>query len=497
MKKIATIILALSLFTFAKGQEVQTWDGLQKKKNKSDLEIQNPKKAASPKTWLKRASTYYDIHTFVIAGLYKGMPATGNISAADLVVGKPMRRLTKGNEEIWEYKRKKLYFVNGKLDHWEQTQFMDKEAIKKAADALLKAIEVDTKGKVKSKSTTKDILALIKPAIINKGIQLYQEKKHKDAYKYMEKGYELMQLPAHKSDTIFKKDQISYFKGIIAFNAKQYADARSAFNESIKANYQPGSCYHYLADCHAQAGDSAKFISTVKEGFEKYPGEELLIIDLINYYMIRNQGDKAVAYIDMAIQKNPKNASYYSAKAAVYDNATDGMQKEYEKYMTEAQEQKKAAFRNRSKAALKAQAEKNRDEAIKKALNISEKMNGNFAKAEKLYEKALQIDPKFFNAAYFIGRLYYKRSAQNFLHADYLLKVYENKDFKKSGEFEALAKKQLKTSAEKFERAHKISPKDRDALEALKKIYFRLRDKANKERIEAKLAQLGDAPSKM
>jgi len=493
MKKLTAIIVLIffSGIMFAQETTGPTWESLIKLKEKSDADITNPKKSSNPKTWLKRADIYFNAYTFVTGGLYKGLPARGKgFQNVEYIFKKPGKILKNGNDEVWVYNRKKLYFKNGILDHWEQTEFIDKDALKKAAEALLKAVELDKKGNLKEKSTTKDLNEMIKNSVINNAIMKYTAKDFDNAYDLMTYGYKLCQLPKHISDTAYSSKQIQYFEGLIAYNAKKYDLAKKHFNQSIKDNYQPGISYHYLADSYAASGDSASSIAKIKEGFEKYPDEEQLIIDLINYYMQRNELDKAVEYIDIAIKKNSDNPSYYSAKATIYDNKTDELTKLYDKYMEEAYEMKKKAFQNRNNSKLKAEFQKKRDVAVDKALEQVRLFDENISKAEKLYLQSLDINPDFFNAAYNIGRLYLKQNEIKAKHADWLLKVYINKNFAKSAEFENAAKDDLKTAAVKFEEALKIKPEDRDLLTVLKRIYFKLHDKQNEQRIIDKINSL-------
>ncbi|NPA68995.1 MAG: tetratricopeptide repeat protein, partial [Chlorobi bacterium] len=111
---------------------------------------------------------------------------------------------------------------------------------------------------------------------------------------------------------------------------------------------------------------------------------------------------------------------------------------------------------------------------------------------EELYNKSLELNPKFFNPAYNIGRIYLKRNDIKAKHADYLLKVFIKKDFKKAAEFEDAAKADLKTAAEKFEAASAIDPTDRDVLNVLKRIYYKLHDKEKENSVIERLNKLGD-----
>ncbi|NPA44019.1 MAG: hypothetical protein GXO49_00640, partial [Chlorobi bacterium] len=329
MKKLTIFILAVFFFGAINAQEaVITWEGLKSQKKKTDAEITNPKKNTKPKTWLKRSDIYFNIHTFVIGGLYKGMPAKEGLANVERVFGKPGKILSKGDKEVWVYLRKKLTLKDGVLESWEQTEFIDKDALEKSGEALLKAIELDEKGKIKDKATTKEKVKLVKNTIINEAIMDYTDysedyaannntltdygkEKLDKAFKLMSLGYELAKVPTTADDTSYTKDQIQYFKGIIAYHSKKYDLAKELFQKSIEAKYGKGNTYHYLADCYANTGDSTKYIEVVKTGFETYPEEEQLIIDLINYYLVRKEADKAVEYIDIAINKSPDNPSYY------------------------------------------------------------------------------------------------------------------------------------------------------------------------------------------
>ncbi len=494
MKKLSAIFIFIFFSGILFAQEAgPTWEGLKKQKLKSDADITNPKKSTNSKTWIKRANTYFDISTFVLGGLYKGMPAKGSgIQNAEYIIGKPGKILKDGEFDVWVYNRKKLYFKNGTLDHWEQTEFIDKDALTKSAEALLKAVELDKKGSLKEKTTTKDLNEMIKNSIINEAITKYTSKDYDNAYRLMDYGYKLCKLPKEAADTIYNEKQVLYFKGIIAYNAKKYDNAKKCFEQCIKENYEPGASYHYLANSFSEEGDTAKFISTVKEGFHKYPEYEQLIIDLINYYMQRNEQEKAVEYIDIAIKNNPGNASYYSAKATIYDNKTDTLAKYYDKNMEKAYELKKKAFQNRNNSKLKAEYQKKRDAALDKAVEYFNLSEENLVKAEKLYNKSLEINPKFYNAAYNLGRLYLKRNEFNAKHADWLLKVFINKNFKKAAEFETIAKDNLKIASQKFENALKLHPNDRDLLNVLKRIYYKLHDQENLKRIKDKIDNLGE-----
>ncbi len=497
MRKLSLLFVLLFVMGSLVAQEtIVTWDGLTKQKGKSDADIINVKKNVKSKTWVKRADLYYSIYTFNTKGLYVGMPMESGmidkafvVGAKDVVGGDPKSKKQVESEMVWEYPRKKLFFdKNGRLARWEETEFIDKEAILKSAKAYIKADELDEKGTLKNKATFKIGVRDTRNYVVNKAVDYYSKEKHKEALKYMTLASKLGEFPKDKSDSLFDNRQLVYFMGLIALKGGMTDDARANFKRSIESKYQEGACYHYLAESYAVDGDSAAFIAKVKEGFEKYPEEEQLLIDLINYYINKNQPEKVIEYLDIAISKNPTNPSYYSAKGTVYFNKYSASLSKYTTSREDAHKYKKQAFVDRNNAKKKLAAEKSRDAALKVGDEAFLLIFKDLDKAEEFYNESIKLDEKAFNAAYNVGSINLKRSRVYALESDFVIKIF--KDFNKSEVLSKKSDKALEVAAQKFEDALKISPTDRDALKTLRSIYFRMRDTANVDRLDAIIEKL-------
>ena len=477
MKKTVLILSLILSTTFIFGQA--SWESLTSDLADSNKTIDNPKKAAKPKTWISRAELLYEIHSFNLGGLYVGLPATEGIANAKNLIGEPTNISKEGNGEVWTYPHKKLFFSRGVLTRWEETDYIEKDAIIKASDALIKADELDEKKKLRSKTSFMQLSMQIRTALINKGIDLYQKEKFKDAYSFMEEGLKLAKYPKLKTDTNYTIDVLHYYSGVIAIKSAEYDKAKSHFANSIRMEYNSGSSYHYLAQAYQESGDSAMYITKIKEGFEKYPDEEQLVIDLINYYIKLAQPQKVIEYIDYAIKKNPENPSYYSAKATIYDNQDEQAFETYKLYMDSVHFYKKKAFQHRfdDKKDYFNNKQKTSEELAKQ---YKADANASFDKSNTLYEKALTVDSSFFNAAFNRGRLYYKRHERKLWESDILFKIY--KDAKMADKPKNEVKSNLLTSAKYFEQAHNIKPKDEASIDILRSIYYKLRDKEKQEK---------------
>ena len=190
----------------------------------------------------------------------------------------------------------------------------------------------------------------------------------------------------------------------------------------------------------------------------------------------------------MAIDKNPDNPPYYSAKATIYDNRDEKLYEKYVQLMDSVHEYKKKAFQNRFDAKKKAKFEKLQKEAEQKAEAKKEEAEKVFKKADDLYAKALEKDSSFFNAAFNRGRLYYKKHERRAAESDLIFKIYKDGD--RADKVMAKVDPALRKSAEFFEMAHKANPKDIATVDILRSIYFKLRDKEKQQKYLEILSEL-------
>lgn len=493
MKKISLILSIVFFLGIFQANSQQSWNGLQKDKVSSDKKINHKKKGKKPKTWINRGKLYFDIYVFQMTGLQKGLAATEGIYNVKTVIGEPLKKEKNGNNETWIYKHKKLFIENGKLSSWKFIDYIDKDALKKSGEAFLKSDELDAKHKYKKRSSTMESVKYTRDALENDAINKYQEQKFKEAYDLMKLNIQLGEVfPKSKTDTTFVLGAAHYKAGIIASNGKLYDEATEHFQISIKENYEPGVSYHYVADAKLKKGDSTAYINTVKEGFEKYPNTELLINDLINYYMQRDELKTAVEYLDLGIKKNPKNHSYYSAKATIYDNQNETKFVEYKKIREEQLEFKKKAYRDRKNKKLEAEDLDRMKQASDKADAVKVKMNETFKDATELYNQSLSIKKDFFKAEFNLGRIYYKQFERKRWESEFVIKIIKNKTvaFAKSDEFIKESKNDLKNSAEHFEKAHIIDTTNKTTLEILRKVYYLLKNKDKVKECQEKINKL-------
>jgi tetratricopeptide (TPR) repeat protein len=285
-----------------------------------------------------------------------------------------------------------------------------------AYDAYEKSIDIDPKKKY-SKDVEFQFLTL-SPITVNAALAEFSAQKFDKAFDLFELNYKI------ESTSIFKNIDTTniYNCGLAAINAKKYDKAIEYLNKAISYNYGGGNTFSLLKTAYIGKGDSINALISLKKGFEKYPNELQIMIDLVNYYMVANQSVEALNFLKMAEVKEPNNKSFCFAEGILY-----------------------------------------------------EKMN-NFDSAIISYTRSTEIDPKYFDGYYYLGRIYYNKAVEVNNQAS------NEKDDAKYNELQKKRDDLFKKSIPFFEKAHEIDAKDKDCAETLKSLYFRfgLNDKSAK-----------------
>ena len=67
----------------------------------------------------------------------------------------------------------------------------------------------------------------------------------------------------------------------------------------------------YLYETYKQLKDSAKMVSTLERGMQRFPEDRYFAQNMINYYYESGKMDDAIKQLDDAIEKEPNSAQYY------------------------------------------------------------------------------------------------------------------------------------------------------------------------------------------
>ena len=151
MKKLTFILLMVFGFNLVSNAQsgVQiNFDQLKKKVEKSNADIENPKKNIKEGVWIERAELMMEIFD---AQLYNNIPGT-EMTAFNLAMGNLVKNTVEEEvngvlvvKKITE--RTIFYFIDNKLERFEILNPIVENSLDIANESLRKAIEIDIKNK--------------------------------------------------------------------------------------------------------------------------------------------------------------------------------------------------------------------------------------------------------------------------------------------------------------------------------------------------------------
>lgn len=256
---------------------------------------------------------------------------------------------TSNDPKMWYY-RGLVYLKVANLNN--EITKANPDAIKIALKSFNNAIETDAKNKVTKMA--KGNLLNVAIGLYNSGYNAYQNEDFGAAYDDFS-----MALPLMKYDTdgLLKQsnltaDVLEQMRAFSAMNNGEDGKAMKAFEGMINKGSIDPMVYANLANLHLKGGDTTKALEVVKDGREMNETDKTLTNLKLNIYMSQGRSQELISELDEAIAGDPGNVVYYFARA----NSFEAM--------------------------------------------------GELDKAASDYDKILEIDPSYYDAAYNKGVMY-------------------------------------------------------------------------------------------
>jgi tetratricopeptide (TPR) repeat protein len=334
-----------------------------------------------------------------------------------------------GNQ--WEeltYEKIKIKMKNGVVDSFEELVKLHDDPLPEALKALDKAQETDVDGKLTKK--IKEDYDLLKKAYERQAVEQFYKPDYKGSFESFATINNINERPIMEGlvDTAYL-----YFAGVAASRADLTDKSIEYYEKALSYNYPEPDIYVFLKEKYFSVGDTAKGVEVLEDGFKRFPDHQAILIELINYYLNANKGEQALEYLLIAQKDDPDNLSFIFAEATLYDKM------------------------------------------------------GEQEKALETYNRCLEINPRYFNAYYNIGVMFYNKAVEMYKEADNI------KDPKEYGVAKDAADEVLKKSLPYMEKAHEIDPKEASTIETLKTLYYRTQ---NTEKYEEMKALLESMPAK-
>ena len=422
LSALAALLLAVPA---VQAQKVNK-DALLAKIEKSDADIADAKKGSKASTWINRGKAFYDAAAEPTKSLFVGIEAP----MLKLAIGEPSNV---GNEtlldvtlEAWSYPYVTVYFKDGKVVAWKQTQWIVENAPAKAIEAYNKAYEIDPKSADKVKQGMQQVSDFCSQ-LGNVGLETGNYPEAAAAYAT---AFEAQSCPAYGQAP---DPALLYYAGYLltvdgANNPASYAKGAEYLSKSIDLGYadEEGNIYYYLFHCYygqreADKANLLKAKDALLTGIEKFPKNERTLDGLMQLYTTEEGvGDPAdlVAMIDQAIANNPQSVDLWFGRGRIF------------------------------------YALKDYDQSIES------------------FKKVVELKTVLFEGTNYLGVVYT-------IKGDELNKVMNEKQYSSQATYDAdlkVVNEVYMNALPWFEKAYELKPQDGDTLEFLKSLCFRLRD---------------------
>ena len=312
---VAVAALAVSTAT---AQKINN-KSFEAKIEKSNADINNPKKMGKAATWINRGKIYTDAIIAPTKNLFTGgltvdmLPINLGVTPAEV----------KGNVYVFEWVD--VHTKDGKVIGWEVKKPVLDNAYEGAKAAFLKAYELDPASAEKIETVVNTLVNYYKE-LGNASIEISNYDVAIDSYM---KAAGLQENPAigkPEPRYYFFAGQLAAFLG--AKNGQYFIDGEKYLTRAKELGYsdEQGNLYYFLFHCYygqreANKENLVKAKNALLEGIEKYPRNERIMEGLIQLYTSEEGiGDPAdlVERIDKMLAEKPDNIDLWFARGQVF-----------------------------------------------------------------------------------------------------------------------------------------------------------------------------------
>ncbi len=424
MKRIITIVFAVFGFSLLAGAQELTPESIERRLSRSDNRIEHDRRSQNPRTWVDRGIIFQDIFDVNIQFLYLGMSSDElNLFMGD---AKEKRRTETeaGVRDVWVYERIDVFLENGIVVGYDEKVVMHENPLDEAWSAFQRAIELEVSGRQENR--LEEAFLRLNGQYVNKAIMHYEEGDFDKSFRAFEMALKVADSPyfTEPLDT-----GLVFNAGFVASLAGNHKDALPYLERSKDMGYGDGNVYVMIKEAYIETGDSLRAERILQEGFEKFPEDNMVLVELVNFYMATENSEAALNYLDLAKEQEPNNPTFHYAEGFLWDGL------------------------------------------------------GEQEKAIEAYTRATEIDPDYFDAFYNLGVIYFNEAVQMLEAAN---EIMDNVEYEKARD-EAF--KVLRKAVPYLEQAHVINPEEEYTMETLRVLYYRLGMEDELEEMNRKLGR--------
>lgn len=166
-----------------------------------------------------------------------------------------------------------------------------------------------------------DYLSHIRTNLFNGGLWFLGKKKYADSYKFFDRYIDCANQPLFQSYDYSQKDKHLPLAAYYAvYSGYKMKDSKATLHHSyvaLKDTVHYNYMLQYLAETYYLEKDTARYLASLKEGFERVPTFPYFFPRLVEFYVDINQLDSAMAVVDKALTIVPDSDMYLVAKSNI------------------------------------------------------------------------------------------------------------------------------------------------------------------------------------
>jgi tetratricopeptide (TPR) repeat protein len=239
---------------------------------------------------------------------------------------------TSNDPKMWYYRGLtylKVASLNNELSEANPT------AIKIALEAFNNAIETDVKNKVSKEAKTNLLNVAI--GLYNTGYTAYTEEDYATAYADFASALPLIKYDVNDllKQNNLTADVLEQMMAFSAMNNGDEAKAIKALEGLVAKKTLETSIYANLAQLHLKGGDTTKALDVITAGKEMNEADKTLINLELDIYLKQGRSKELIEKLDAAIEEDPGSTIYYFARAISYEklNETEKAAADYDKIL--------------------------------------------------------------------------------------------------------------------------------------------------------------------
>lgn len=187
----------------------------------------------------------------------------------------------------------------------------------------------DKKGKIKLKyrKQNSSILNTLRPNLYNGGIFFVRKKDYKTAYKFFDQYIAAADQPLFKTYDYMEKDkripEAAYWAVYCGYKLNDTHKVLHHTYLALKDTAHNEPMLQYLAATYQLENDTSRFVSTLHDGFNRYPLSSYFFPHLIDYYSRQGDWDKALEITNQALRADSTNKVFLLTKSSILLNTGD------------------------------------------------------------------------------------------------------------------------------------------------------------------------------